>query len=1101
MKNEKHYWSPTRIMLLSLILFGNPILKENTIWAESQEKQAVISAQQKSEKVTGVVKDENGEPVIGATVIQKGTSNGTITDVDGLYELTLPSDATIEVSYVGYITQTIPIRGKSLVNVNLKLTLKNLEEVVVIGYGSRNKRDVTTAISNVDAETISKSIAMSAENAMQGTMSGVQVSGTTGNPMNRPTIRIRGTNTWGISDPLYVIDGIPVTELGAGIESVDNARLSTLRGSINIMTLIDPNDIESISVLKDASSAAIYGVRAANGVVLITTKKGRKDKPTVDFSGRFGVQNIYQELDFFNTQQYTSFVQNIFATDPEKTPNVNNTGLFDPNDPRYLGNSPTYDWQNAVRNRNAPMQDYSIKVSGGTDNTDYYVSLGYSNTEGALEYNYLKRYSGSVKVNTKINKWLQAGINYRLAYAKGRTGVSDYFGMAKAAPWQPIYQANESVPGYGGYAYVIPGFYYTGRSGTWDQTYLYGAGQVNNQLGMLAANNDYNTNLRNLGTAFIEVTPLKGLSIKGSISIDNARIDQFEFTDYDAAPFTSTSGNPWAVADPVSVGNLGTRFSNSYNQIGELTVNYANSFGKHNLDFLFNFMNQHFINKSGNESTNYVTTKKDYLMNLGGVNEYNIVEGFQNRFALMGYMFRVGYNYGHKYYLDATVRRDGSARFAPEKRWGTFPSVSAAWRMKSESFMSDITWLDDLKIRAGWGQLGNQEVRDMAYLSPIASPGPSFAWGDNPGSKYPAAGYFNNGATIYGIPNRDLGWERTETFNIGLDAQAFEGLNFSFEFYNKLTKGILQTMNLPLSVGVVEMPPANLAEVRNSGFEINLNYNGNVGDFHYSVGGNFTTVRNRVLETYEHIPTTSANDGYLGIEEGHSLFYHKAYKVAGIFQSDEEAQAWLASHKDDSYTSSKVGAGDFYFQDLRGKPEKEGEFYTEGPDGVIDSYDMVDIGNSLPGFFYGVNFSMEYKGFDLSAQFTGVGDVMKYNSIKAATFFPSEGSNVTDIVNNAWTRENPSKEYPRLVFGDPASNLRRSDFFYESGAYFRCSNIQLGYTLPQSVYDAVNNHIRNIKIYVGFSNLFTITKYTGLDPESDLYPTPRTFFVGLNARF
>ncbi|MDD6209042.1 MAG: TonB-dependent receptor [Bacteroidales bacterium] len=1101
MKNKKSYRTSAGAVFISVLFMGGTLTGNSGLWAKNGEVQDVLSVQQQAIAVSGLVKDENGEPVIGATVVQKGTSNGTITNIDGMYELKLPSNATIEVSYVGYVTQLIPVQGKNLINVNLKVDSKNIDEVVVIGYGSRNKRDVTTAISNVDAETISRSISMSAENAMQGTMSGVQVSGTTGNPMNRPTIRIRGTNSWGIADPLYVIDGIPVTELGAGIESVDNARLNTLRGSINIMTLIDPNDIESISVLKDASSAAIYGVRAANGVVLITTKKGRKDKPTIDFSGRFGVQNIYQELDFFNTQQYTKFVQGVYATDPGKTPNVNNTGLFDPSDPRYLGNSQTYDWQKAVRNKNAPMQDYSVKVSGGTDNTDYYVSLGYSNTEGALEYNYLKRYSGAVKVNTTINKWLRTGINYRLAYAKGRDGVTDYFGMSKAAPWQPIYQENKSMPGYGGYAYVIPGFYYAGRSGKWDQTYLYGAGQVYNQLGILAANNDYHTNLRNMGTAFIEFTPIKGLSIKGSISIDNARIDQFEFTDYDAAAFSSTSGNPWASADPVSVGNLGTRYSNSYNQIEEITVNYANSFGKHNLDFLFNFMDQHFMNRSGNESTNYVTTKKDYLMNMGGVNQYNIVEGFQNRFALMGYMFRIGYNYGHKYYLDATVRRDASARFAPSKRWGTFPSVSAAWRMKSENFLSDVDWLDDLKLRGGWGQLGNQEVRDMAYLSPIASPGPSFAWGDDPGSKYPAAGYFNNGATIYGIPNPDLGWERTETYNVGFDAQAFSGLNFSFEFYNKLTKGILQTMNLPTSVGVINMPPANLARVRNSGFEINLNYNGNVGDFHYSVGGNLTTVRNRVLETYEHIPTTATNDGNLGIEEGHSMFYHKAYKVAGIFQSDEEAQSWLAKYGDDSYTVSKVGAGDFYFQDLRGKPKNEGEFYTEGPDGVIDSYDMVDIGNSLPGFFYGVNLSMEYKGFDLMAQFTGVGDVMKYNSIKAATFFPSEGSNVTDIVNNAWTPQNPSDVYPRLVFGDPAANLRRSDFFYESGAYFRCSNIQLGYTLPQSVYRATNNHIRYVKIYIGFSNLFTITKYTGLDPESDLYPTPRTFFMGLNAKF
>ena len=963
-------------------------------------------------------------------------------------------------------------------------------EEVVIGYGSRAKRDVTSSISTINADVASKSIAMSPEFSMQGTMSGVQVSGNTGNPIDRPTIRIRGTNSWGISDPLYVIDGIPVIELGSGAEA------------LNSMALIDPDDIESISVLKDASSAAIYGMRAANGVILITTKKGRKGKPTVGFSGRFGIQNIYQELDFYNTPRYTAFVQEMYRTNPAKRPDVNNFGLFDPSHSHYLGYSPTYNWADAVRHKNAPVQDYSVRVSGGSDNTDYYVSMNYSNTEGSLQENYFRRYSGSVKINTTVNKWLRIGMNYRLAYSKGRDGIDDYFNYARAVPWQPIRQENKEMPGYKGYAYVIPGFYNNGREGVWDQTFLYGAGTVSNELGRLASSSNWDADLRNMGTAYVELTLVKGLSVKGSIGIDYSAIDRFAYTDYNSAPFIVTEWNPWVAAPPASMGGLEKGYNNSFNQIEEIMINYANSFNDHNIDFLVNFMDQHFVNNSEQRVTADVSSRKDYLMTLGSINGYTLSEKFQNRFALMGYMFRAGYNYARKYYIDATVRRDGSARFAPEKRWGTFPALSLAWRIKNESFMDNADWLDDLKLRSGWGRLGNQEVCDRAYLSPIANPGPLYAFGSKFDGLYPAAGYINNGATIYGIPNSDLVWERTETVNVGFDARFFKGLSASFEVYNKKTKGIIQTINIPASVGVVNMPLANIAGVRNSGVEINLNYSGRVGNFNYSVGGNFTTVKNKVLEMYDDIPITKTGNDNLVIEERHSMFYHKAYRVGGVFQTQKEVDEWKAKHKDLNHTAAAdLAPGDFYFQDLRGAPKKEGEFYSEGPDGIIDSYDMVDVGNSLPGFFYGINFDFEYRGLDLSAQFTGVGDVVKYNAIKAQTFFASEGANVTDIVEQRWRPENPSSEYPRLVFGDPNANLRRSDFFYESAAYLRCSNLQLGYTLPLSEYKDVNGRIRNVRVYIGFSNLFTITKYSGLDPESDIYPMPRTFFMGLNARF
>ena len=1065
----------------------------NHIILSKKDGKAVAQAGRQGTPVSGQVTDASGEPLIGVSVTIKGSGSGTVTDTDGKYSITVPDqESVLAFSYVGYTATELKVENRSEINVTLKDDTKQIDEVVVIGYGSREKKDITTAISNVDAKTIDKSVSMSAENSMQGTMSGVQVSANAGNPMSRPTIRIRGTNTWGVSDPLYVIDGIAITELGAGIEGQEDARLSDVRGPLNIMTMIDPSDIESISVLKDASAAAIYGVRAANGVILITTKKGRKDKPSVDLSIRYGAQTIAQTLDWLTTPQYTKFVQGVFASDPTKAPSTDNAGRFDPADPRYLGNSPTYNWQDAVRNQNAPMQDYSLKVSGGTDNTDYYVSLGYSDTQGTLLTNYLTRYSGAVKVNTKVNDWIKTGINYRLVSATGvDVGGTSYFDMIRPAPWQPIY-SGDGIPGYNGYAYDVAGIQ---PDGTYANDKLYGNGTRINVLGEAHTDDQTYKSLRNMGNTYLEVTPFKGLSIKGTVSLDMYNTTRYTFHDFLGNPFSYTSGDPRSLGGGNSVGQYEERDTYNHNVMEELAVNYNNTFGLNHLDFLFNFSNQHYDAKYKVAGTDYMTTTKSYLRNLGGENQYTSVGTDQMRWALQGYLFRVGYNYNSKYYLDATVRRDGSARFAPANRWGTFPSFSAAWRISSEEFMKELTWINDLKIRGGWGQLGNQEVRDMAYLSVISTQ-PTYAFGNSSTGSYPATGIFNLGATIFGIPNKDLTWEKTETTNIGFDALLFKNLTFSAEYYHKLTKGILQAIDIPGSVGVVETPVANVAKVMNRGFEFSANYQGHINQFNYNVGANLTTTTNRVLDTYKHIPTSGGT-----VEEGHSMFYYKAYKVAGIFQTDAEAQKWLETHSDASYTVAKVGAGDFYFQDLRGAPKSEGQFYSEGADGKIDSYDMVDIGKSIPGYFYGFNLGADYKGFDFSAQFSGVGDVIKYNTIKAGTFMATEGDNVTTIVYKAWTPDNMQPNYPRLNFSDPAQNLRYSDFFFESGAYLRLQNVQLGYTLPKSVYTACHDNIRNIRAYVGFSNLFTITKYTGLDPENDNYPTPRTFYMGLSAKF
>jgi TonB-dependent starch-binding outer membrane protein SusC len=1038
--------------------------------------------------VTGVVTDAaSNEPLPGVNVFIRGTTTGTTTDIDGRYALNVPeAEVVLVFSYVGYVRAEIPVGGRQIIDVGLRQELEALDEVVVIGYGARRSRDVTTSISTISSTSIERVISMTPELAMQGQMAGVQVANTSGEPMARPNIRIRGVNTWGISNPLYVIDGVPVTEYGAGYEGIEDARARDLQGPLNIMTTLDPNDIESISVLKDASAAAIYGVRASNGVILITTKKGQLGAPSVELSSRYGIQNIHQRVDVLNTAQYTAHIQRVNASDPTIEIDPDNVGRFDPSDPRYLGNSPTYNWQDAITNRNAPTQDYSMRISGATERLDYSLSGNFADTKGPLVNTDLQRLSGAFQVNTQINNWLRAGVNYRMSRVEGDYNFfrPQIWERALTPPWQPVYGE-----GPGGYAPVVEGLL---PDGTYSSSRLYGQGTRNHNMARVMVNDASYVNTRDMGNIYFEVEPLSKLTVRGQVSMDRYQNFRTEFRDKTANVFDYTAGDLRARGGFGSVGEYAERYVWNNNILNEIFVNYNNSFGGHNFDLLFSGMDQQYGGKYLGAGTEYLTTSLDYLRKLGGENEFTSNQTDLYRYSLQGLLGRVGYNYQYTYYLDLVFRRDGSARFAPENRWGNFPAISAAWRITNESFMGNLTWLDDLKLRAGWGQLGNQEVRDMAYLSAIAT-NPSYAWG-NTGN---GLGYYSTAATVFGMANRNLQWEKTTTTNIGFDAVLLGRLNFTAEYYNKLTDGILQTVALPNSVGVSLQPVDNIASVRNRGFELSLNYSGQIGEFGYGLGGNFTLNENQVITTYKGIPLFER-----GIEEGYPLFYVRGYKLGGTFQDQAEINAWLADNKDVNYQEAKIAPGDFYFQDLRGGPSGDNEFYSEGPDGTINSYDQVYLGKSIPGHFYGFNMNLTFKGFDMGAIFSGVGDVVKYNAVRQALENTSgTGGNLSVDILNSWTPENRNTDMPRIMRADPARNFRGSDYFVENASYLRLSNLQLGYTLPRSFYALTNDNIRNLRIYLGVSNVFTVTSYSGLDPEFDDYPMPRVLFMGLNARF
>ena len=1048
--------------------------------AESTSREAVSQ-----QAVSGRVTDSLGTPIAGVTVQVSGTSRGTTTDGDGNYRLEADRGEVLVFRNLGYVTKEVVVADQQVINVVLQELQADIDEVVVIGYGQRARKDITTAISSINSEEIEQTVSMSPEMAMQGRMAGVQVSGNTGSPMMRPTIRIRGVNTWGVASPLYVIDGIPVTEFGAGIEGQEDARAADLRGPLNVMTLINPDDIESISVLKDASAAAIYGVRAANGVILITTKQGRSDRPSVNFTARAGIQNITAKNDVLNTAQFVEHTRRVFESDPTVSIPPENEGIFDPSSSNYLGNSSTYDWQDAILNKNAPTQDYSLRISGGTAKTDYYLSGGYSSMEGTFIGSNLSRYNGAFNLNSRVNDWMKVGVNYRLTSARGEDRGLDYVDIALTPPWQPIYDAN----GVGGFASAVTGL---GDDGVYRSDKRFGSGTRINRIAMIEMNDQHYESLRNMGSGYLEITPIENLSIKGQISIDNYLTTRYEFNDYRANVFNYTAGDPRALGGGESVGSYGEREVLNRNIVKELTINYRKTFGDHAIDLLFNGMEQQYSSKAKGAFTEQMLSISPDLRNLGGERAFTEVSTMRDRWALAGLLGRVGYNYRSKYYLDATLRRDGSARFAPENRWGWFPAFSAAWRVTEENFGRNIGWLDDFKIRAGWGKLGNQEVRNLAYLSPIEI-NPTFAWGNNPNRI--GYGHFSTSAVVFNLANTNLRWESTATTNIGFDAVLFRNLSFSAEYYDKLTDGILQTVSLPGSVGLVQQPVDNVASVRNSGFEFVVGYNGKAGGFSYGISANLTTVRNRVMSTYENIPLWN-------IESGYPLFYQRGYKLGGMFQTQEEVNAWLAQYEDVNYQEAKIAPGDFYFQDLRGAPLNEGEFYSEGSDGQVDSYDQVYLGKTIPGFFYGGTINLGWKNLDFSAQFTGVGDVVKHNAVRASLeYTASGGQNLSTSVLNSWSPQHTSSTMPRIMHGDPAGNFRGSDYFVENAAYLRLANTQIGYTLPQSAYTALGGGLSNLRIYTGASNLFTVTKYTGLDPESDFYPAPRVFFLGLSARF
>lgn len=1062
--------------------------------------------------VTGTVSDSSrGQGLPRVSVLVEGTKRGTVTDANGNFRISAAPNDVLAISFLGYRTIRVPVRGSGPLNISLAQQTTQLSEVVVIGYGTRQRKDVTGAISTVDAKDIEKSTAVTPELALQGRAAGVFVSSGGGDPQARPTIRIRGVNTFGFAEPLYVVDGVPMFEGGAG---VNDGAIGDIRSPVNTLSLINPNDIESITVLKDASSAAIYGVRASNGVILITTKKGKAGRPRVDIASSYGVQNIPKLYDVLNTQQYFGLVRESYNANPDA--NTTFESKFGPRynsaNPLYAGNNPTYDWQRQLLKKDAVLQDHSVRLSGGSEATNYYLSVGYTKQESPLKGNNLERYSIATNIDSRVSKVISTGLTLRLVQEKSVVNTQADLGtMASTIPFQPFFDPKDPT----GFAAVSTGSFVPNPGfdpskldagpafnfAPGDPTLIWGQNSRFNVFAFQQLNDNRYDLLRVLGNAYVQIEPIPGLRLRGSLGGDWYMNLRKSWSDLDNWRFSQTPGNPFANQNGQAKGTYGERRGTTTNLNKEVTLNFNRTFfTDHSIDVIVTASDQYTKWDVSDLSGRVNYTDPQYR---GISNQPPFTQGFAGILQedqLLGYMSRISYKYKDKYYLDGTLRYDGSSRLAPGQKWDYFPSFAAAWRISGENFFPKTKFINDVKLRGGWGRLGNyQSAGFYKFLSGV-SLSADYPLGSGNGN---GVGTQVQSARLPDFANTTLTWEKLKTVNVGLDAQLFNNhVSFTAEYYDKTTFDIIQSVALPPNTGIQNNADLNIATVKNSGVEFQLGYNNKIGPVNFNFAGNLTTVKNRVVKLNEGTPIGGEGGR---IEEGYSLFYLWGYKVGGIFQNQGEIDAWRAKYADATIGQTRTSGytyrpGDMYFQDVYGNPKNPKERYSSTPDSVINSNDRSYLGKSIPGFYYGFNFAANYKNVDISIFFQGVGDVQKYNYTRSGLEGMGGLANQLTTVLDRWTPTNPSKTMPRAEYNNRTNVSRFSDRYVENAGYLRLRNLQIGYTIPKEILGKTG-FIQSLRVYGTGVNLFTVTKWSGLDPETDGIPITRQFLFGVNASF
>ncbi|EGK02507.1 SusC/RagA family TonB-linked outer membrane protein [Dysgonomonas gadei] len=1055
MKREPIFWKI--LFILPLFLFSSL-----AVFGQTSE-------------IKGTVTDAaTGETLIGVSVSEKGTTNGTMTDLDGQYSIKVPSGATLIFTYVGYVTQERPATGGTI-NVALSLTQQMLDEVVVIGYGVQKKSVVTAAISSVKSSDIEKLTPSRIENVLKGQVSGVQVTQGSGQPGSGSTVRIRGIGTTGNSDPLYIVDGMAVD------------------GGI---TNLNPSDIASVEILKDGASAAVYGSRAANGVVLITTKTGVAGKPKISYDMSYGFQNPWKKKAVLNSEQYMVLVNELYLNNGEAL-------LYSSKDiaDARAGLTPNTDWQEEVFNKDAPVQNHQISISGGNDKLSYYLSFGYFDQEGIIGGNYkasnYKRWSvrsnntyevyNAEKERSFLNK-LKIGSN--VTYSRGKKigiGTNDVFGtvLGSATTLPPnlsVYLSEDD-----GKALLEKHPYAVkakdGRVLTPAPAYFQ---EIRNPIGlMLRPDKSYDNEDKFIGTFWGELNLYKGLTFKSSYGFDLAfwGNDGYRFPYYLSDNSAASNEDP-AKSEIWSSMNRGATW-----QI-ENTLNYNFKIGEDHFFTLLAGQSAREYSVRGLSGSGYEHISYDPSMMVIDATRGDATKGGRrsggsaSSTTLASYFGRLDYNFAERYMLQATVRRDGSDKFGSNNKWGTFPSFSVGWNVLNEPFMKDITpdWFHNMKLRGSWGVNGNQRIDAYAYMS-LMDGGQNYYFGDNM--------YY--GISSGRLPNPDLKWEESKQTDIGLDLGFLRNsLTLTVDYYKKRTVGMLREKPTPSYVGL-RAPLANSGTMDNSGWEFDVSYRGEIQDVNFGVKANASYMKNTLVDYGNASGENSwGGVGAAGVENfiyqknGMPSPYFYGYRTDGILQTQEEADEYNFKY------GENAKPGDVRFKNLNG-------------DDKIDDEDRDMIGKPNPDWTFGLTLNAEWKGLDFYAFFQGVTG-NKIFDISKRSDIPRQ--NLPSWMLDRWTGPGTSNKIPRLVAGEDNRNWRASDLYIKNGAYCRLKNIQLGYTIPASITRKAS--IDRLRIYVAAENLLTFTKYDGFDPEigdgdmgvdKGIYPQARTITLGASISF
>lgn len=991
-----------------------------------------LHAQQQAKTVTGTVTDVSGEPIIGANIRIKGTTTGTITDIDGNFSIEAEPQSVIEVSYIGYLTQETVINNQKSIRFLLKEDTKTLDEVVVIGYGVQKKADLTGSVANINTEKLNTQSNANIGQALQGKIAGVDIVSQGGAPGSGTRIMVRGIGTLNNASPLYIVDGMYMN-------SIDH---------------INPNDIASIDVLKDASSAAIYGSRAANGVIIVTTKEGSntEGKPIIDLSVNLGISTASKFLDMLDAKGWAEVTT--IARQAIGKPALDMA--------TDLANKPDNDWQD-IMFRPALMQNYNLAVKGGGKYSTYYTGLGYFNQDGIVKGTNYQRYNIQSKNDYKRGIF-SAGTNLIISFSHDKPLHQELRGGM-------IGTILQSVPTLEKYDDT--------REGGYGGTY----GDVVNIPHPLAIIDDnimdrYNENVKIFANLYAQIELFKGLKYKLNLTPDFS-FERYKnyLNKYDFGLATN------------SITQLTERQRRRRNILVENLLTFDRTFGEHKISALAGYTYQ---DSRFRHIQAYGEGLPQGLEEIDAATTNRSNEGNSWRSVLTSILGRVFYSYQNKYLFTATIRRDGSSKFGKNNRYGYFPSFSLGWNVAEEKFMENVHWLDQLKLRGGYGVLGNQEIDNYQYSSTITT-----------GINYPDGnGGLLQGAFPKNFANPDIKWEETAMTNVGIDFMAFNNrLSLTADYYVKNTKDILLTVPIPISSGGANDPIRNAGKIRNNGFEFNLGWMDQPNpDISYGINliGSFN--KNKVIamgsesgsikggSTNQNITTSETKAGYpIG---GYWLI-----STAGYFNSQEEVDAYA---KDGKKIQPAAEPGDIKFVDANN-------------DGVINDDDRVFQGSPFPDFTFALNGNMRYKNFDLSIGLQGVLGNKIYNATRQTLEDVTKGSNFLASCLDYWTPENKNASHPRLTWDDPNRNTRaESDRHLENGSYLRLRSVQLGYTFPQTWFKGAIQHAR---VYINAENLFTITSYSGYSPDVNadnanyrgfdnfIYPTNRTFMLGLNVTF